>query len=115
MYAEGASWASLGEEGLIVCEGDGPSHPLPAAAREVYDVSGAGDTAIAALATGIASGLGLVEAARLANLAAGPGVGKIGTAGTFSSDPEPALYHYRHAHTRQTPHSPRHLSPCARR
>src|SRR5258708_22129896 len=106
MYAEGASWASLGEEGLIVCEGDGPSHPLPAAAREVYDVSGAGDTAIAALAAGIASGLGLVEAARLANLAAGIVVGKIGTAVTHASALSAALTQSQHAHAAQTPPLP---------
>src|SRR5258708_16347489 len=107
MYAEGASWASLGEEGLIVCEGDGPSHPLPAAAREVYDVAGAGDTAIAALAAGIASGLGLVEAARLANLAAGIVVGKIGTAVTYASELSEALTQAEHSHAGKTPPLPR--------
>ena len=50
------------------------------AAREVYDVTGAGDTVIATLAASLASGAALVEAATLANHAAGIVVGKLGTA-----------------------------------
>jgi len=52
----------------------------PALAREVYDVSGAGDTVIAAQAVMMASGVGLADAMRLANRAAGVVVGKLGTA-----------------------------------
>jgi len=52
---------------------------LPARAREVYDVSGAGDTVIAGLAAGLAGGLDSLEAVQLANLAAGLVVGKEGT------------------------------------
>jgi len=52
---------------------------IPALAREVYDVSGAGDTVIATLSLGVASGLTFPNAAKLANLAAGIVVGKIGT------------------------------------
>jgi D-beta-D-heptose 7-phosphate kinase/D-beta-D-heptose 1-phosphate adenosyltransferase len=52
---------------------------LPATAREVFDVSGAGDTAIATLALGIAARLPIAAAGRLANLAAGVVVGKVGT------------------------------------
>ena len=52
---------------------------IPAIAREVYDVSGAGDTVIATLATGIASGMSFSDAARMANIAAGVVVGKLGT------------------------------------
>jgi D-beta-D-heptose 7-phosphate kinase/D-beta-D-heptose 1-phosphate adenosyltransferase len=65
---------------MILVEAEGGVHPLPAAAREVFDVSGAGDTVIATLAAALAGGLGRLEAARLANLAAGIVVGKIGTA-----------------------------------
>ncbi len=52
---------------------------IPAIAREVYDVSGAGDTVIATLAVGIASGQSYLDAARMANDAAGIVVGKLGT------------------------------------
>jgi len=55
------------------------------AAREVYDVTGAGDTVIAALAGALASGATMLEAANLANHAAGIVVGKVGTA-TVSAD-----------------------------
>jgi D-beta-D-heptose 7-phosphate kinase/D-beta-D-heptose 1-phosphate adenosyltransferase len=65
---------------MILVEAEGGVYPLPAAAREVFDVSGAGDTVIATLAAALAGGLGRLEAARLANLAAGIVVGKIGTA-----------------------------------
>jgi D-beta-D-heptose 7-phosphate kinase/D-beta-D-heptose 1-phosphate adenosyltransferase len=52
---------------------------IPAIAREVYDVSGAGDTVIATLATGIAAKMSFSDAARMANIAAGVVVGKLGT------------------------------------
>jgi D-beta-D-heptose 7-phosphate kinase/D-beta-D-heptose 1-phosphate adenosyltransferase len=54
-------------------------------AREVFDVSGAGDTVLASLAVGVAAGLNMGEAARLANIAAGIAVGKLGTS-TVSPD-----------------------------
>jgi D-beta-D-heptose 7-phosphate kinase/D-beta-D-heptose 1-phosphate adenosyltransferase len=56
-----------------------PVH-IPAQAREVFDVTGAGDTVIATLSMALLSGLSLVDAARLANMAAGVVVGKVGTA-----------------------------------
>ena len=52
---------------------------IPTVARQVYDVSGAGDTVIATMSLGLGSGLDLIESAKLANLAAGIVVGKIGT------------------------------------
>jgi D-beta-D-heptose 7-phosphate kinase / D-beta-D-heptose 1-phosphate adenosyltransferase len=52
---------------------------IPAQAREVYDVSGAGDTVIATLAAGLGSGMSFPDAAELANAAAGVVVGKVGT------------------------------------
>jgi D-beta-D-heptose 7-phosphate kinase/D-beta-D-heptose 1-phosphate adenosyltransferase len=58
---------------------------LPTVAREVFDVSGAGDTVVAALALGRAAGADLETAAKLANLAAGVVVGKLGTA-TVTAD-----------------------------
>ncbi|OGU21119.1 MAG: bifunctional heptose 7-phosphate kinase/heptose 1-phosphate adenyltransferase [Geobacteraceae bacterium GWF2_54_21] len=67
------------EEGMsLFSKGEDAVH-IPTVAREVFDVSGAGDTVLAALAVGIASGCGMVEAARLANVAAGIAVGKLGT------------------------------------
>jgi D-beta-D-heptose 7-phosphate kinase/D-beta-D-heptose 1-phosphate adenosyltransferase len=53
---------------------------VEAAAREVFDVTGAGDTVIATLALALAAGASLAEAAVLANCAAGVVVGKVGTA-----------------------------------
>ncbi len=55
-------------------------HHLPAEAREVFDVSGAGDTVVATVAAALAAGVSLLDAARLANVAAGIVVGKVGTA-----------------------------------
>ncbi len=67
------------EEGMTLFAGDGVVHE-PALAREVYDVSGAGDTVIASLAVMLGSGLDLRSAMRIANRAAGIVVGKFGTA-----------------------------------
>jgi D-beta-D-heptose 7-phosphate kinase/D-beta-D-heptose 1-phosphate adenosyltransferase len=53
---------------------------VPAAAREVFDVTGAGDTVVATMALALAAGASLPEAAVLANCAAGVVVGKVGTA-----------------------------------
>jgi len=73
--------ATRGARGMTLVErADAPARHLPAAAREVYDVSGAGDTVVAALAAARAGGLSLADAARIANVAAGIVVGKIGTA-----------------------------------
>jgi rfaE bifunctional protein kinase chain/domain len=67
------------EEGMTLFSDDGILH-ASAVAREVYDVSGAGDTVIATLAAMLGAGLTLVEAVGLANRAAGIVVGKLGTA-----------------------------------
>jgi rfaE bifunctional protein kinase chain/domain len=67
------------EEGMTLFADSGTAHE-PAVAREVYDVSGAGDTVIATLAVMLGSGLSLPQAMRQANLAAGVVVGKLGTA-----------------------------------
>ena len=69
-----------GEQGMMLVEGDGSPVYVGTAAREVYDVTGAGDTVIATLAAAVAAGATLVEAAMLANHAAGIVVGKLGTA-----------------------------------
>lgn len=67
------------EEGMTLFSASGRHHEA-AVAREVYDVSGAGDTVIATLAVMLGSGLPLEQALRLANRAAGIVVGKLGTA-----------------------------------
>jgi len=72
------------EEGMSLYTDEG-LWSVPAQAREVFDVSGAGDTVIAVLATAVAAGLGLREAVGLANRAGGIVVGKLGTA-TVSFD-----------------------------
>ncbi len=72
------------EKGMLLVEGEAVSR-VPAVAREVFDVSGAGDTAIATLALAHAAGAPLAEAMRIANAAAGIVVGKLGTA-TVTAD-----------------------------
>ncbi len=76
---------TLGELGMLLCRhGQKPFH-IPTVAREVFDVSGAGDTVIATFTLAIAAGASPVEAAIISNHAAGIVVGKIGTA-TVSPD-----------------------------
>jgi D-beta-D-heptose 7-phosphate kinase/D-beta-D-heptose 1-phosphate adenosyltransferase len=69
---------TMSEKGIRILGPDGDFHS-PARAREVFDVSGAGDTVIATLAASLAGGLHINTAVELANLAAGIVVGKIGT------------------------------------
>ncbi|MET0384487.1 MAG: D-glycero-beta-D-manno-heptose-7-phosphate kinase [Polyangiales bacterium] len=70
---------TLSEDGMALFDGDA-THHLPTEAREVFDVSGAGDTVIATVAFGLALGLHLLDACQLANRAAGIVVGKLGAA-----------------------------------
>lgn len=76
----GSLVVTLGERGLLVVPEHGEVHPIEATSRDVYDVTGAGDTLIAVLALALATGVDLVEAARVANAAAGVVVAKFGTA-----------------------------------
>lgn len=69
-----------GEQGMTLLRPNQPELHLPARGREVFDVTGAGDTVIATLAAAIAAGQSMPEATALANLAAGIVVGKMGTA-----------------------------------
>ncbi|MDR3569030.1 MAG: bifunctional D-glycero-beta-D-manno-heptose-7-phosphate kinase/D-glycero-beta-D-manno-heptose 1-phosphate adenylyltransferase HldE [Syntrophobacteraceae bacterium] len=77
----GADWLLVTRGGKGMCLVGGRDAPLviPTIAREVYDVSGAGDTVIAVLAACVAGGSSFQEAARIANTAAGIVVGKLGT------------------------------------
>ncbi len=72
--------ATRGADGITLLESGGELIYLPTEAREVFDVSGAGDTVIAAIAAGLAAGFSLADSGRLANAAAGIVVGKTGTA-----------------------------------
>jgi D-beta-D-heptose 7-phosphate kinase/D-beta-D-heptose 1-phosphate adenosyltransferase len=72
--------ATRSDKGMVLVEASGAVHIEPARAREVYDVSGAGDTVVAVLALARAAGYALPQAMRLANTAAGIVVSKLGTA-----------------------------------
>ncbi|QEX16931.1 bifunctional protein HldE [Hypericibacter terrae] len=81
-----------GEQGMtLMRKGRAPLH-LPADAREVFDVSGAGDTVIASLGLALAAGLEMDIAARFANLCGGIVVGKVGTALVHPADVTGALH-----------------------
>ena len=69
---------TLSEKGIAILRPGAQLH-VPAAARQVYDVSGAGDTVVAVVAAALASGTAIEAAARLANVAAGIVIGKVGT------------------------------------
>jgi len=82
------------ERGMTLLQRDHDPLHLAARAREVFDVTGAGDTVIATLAAGLAAGMDLVAATMLANLAAGIVVGKLGTASVTVSELQRALYEH---------------------
>ena len=76
----GAVLITLSEQGMILFRKDHPPYHTPTRAREIYDVSGAGDTVISLYTLSLASGATPEEAAEIANHAAGIVVGKLGTA-----------------------------------
>jgi D-beta-D-heptose 7-phosphate kinase/D-beta-D-heptose 1-phosphate adenosyltransferase len=71
---------TLGEQGMLVLEQNCPPLHTPTRAKEIYDVSGAGDTAIALFTLALAAGASAADAAEIANHASGIAVGKLGTA-----------------------------------
>ena len=81
----GAVVVTRGNDGVTLLDNSGARH-FPAEAAEVYDVAGAGDTAVATLAAALAARLELPVAVRLANIAAGVVVGKVGTAVAREAD-----------------------------
>ncbi len=83
---------TLSERGMMVVTEDAEPEMFPAKAREVFDVTGAGDTVIATLAAGIGAGLNISEAAALANLAASLVVAKIGVASVTTDELRLALH-----------------------
>ncbi len=89
----GLKWliVTRGSKGMNLFGPENFSSTLPARAREVFDVSGAGDTVIATLAAGLAMKLSFPESAHLSNLAAGIVVGKLGTQPVTAQDLSSAL------------------------
>ncbi len=75
-----------GEDGMTLFMADGSKQHLPTVAREVYDVTGAGDTVVSVLAVALAAGASMVEAAVLANHAAGVVIREVGTASVKPED-----------------------------
>jgi D-beta-D-heptose 7-phosphate kinase/D-beta-D-heptose 1-phosphate adenosyltransferase len=86
---------TLGERGMALLSADGSTHRVPTTAREVYDVVGAGDTVTAYLATMLAAGATVREAAVVANFAAGVEVGKLGAATVSTEEVLDAYDAYR--------------------
>jgi rfaE bifunctional protein kinase chain/domain len=84
---------TLGESGMLLCQRGQKPFPIPTVEQEVFDVSGAGDTAIASFTLAIAAGASPLEAAIISNHAAGIVVGKVGTATT---SPEELLQSFSH-------------------
>ncbi len=89
-----------GGQGMSLFGADGGVAHIPAQAREVYDVSGAGDTVIATLAVARGAGLEMEEAAQLATMAAGIVVGRLGTAVVYRTDLKTALHGYQAGQSR---------------
>ncbi len=92
----GALIVTLGSKGMMILRHDSPPLHLPAMAREVYDVTGAGDTVVAVLACAVAQGVDLPEAAAIANMAAGIVVGHVGAASVTVPELEEAIAHQSH-------------------
>lgn len=90
-YQIDALVVTRGEHGLSIISAEGEATHIPAIVREVHDVTGAGDTVIAVLGSALASGLDLVSAATLGNIAAGIAVGKLGAATVSVPELEMAL------------------------
>ena len=85
--------ATRSQDGMTLVVGGTEPHHLPAQAREVFDVSGAGDTVVATFASVIAASGTAVDGARIANVAAGIVVGKVGTAVAYADEVISALHH----------------------
>ena len=81
------------EHGMLVVPRDGPRVSIPAERHEVFDVTGAGDTAIAVLGLGLAAGASLADSARLANAAAGLAVMQVGAAAVTADSIRESLTH----------------------
>jgi len=87
----GSMVVTLGNRGMVVVPSEEAATVIPAMQREVYDVTGAGDTAIAVLTLALAARGGLVQAAQLANAAAGVSVGQVGAVAVSAGSIRDAL------------------------
>jgi len=98
MLMEELSCASVlitrGKDGMTLFQKNSHITHIPAVAKQVYDVTGAGDTVIATLAMGIASGMDLVSSAIVANFAGGIVVGKVGTSTVTPDELRSAIMNY---------------------
>ncbi len=81
-----AAVITLGEQGMRVFERGGKMTQIPTVAQEVFDVSGAGDTVIAAFTVSLGAGAKMIEAAHISNFAGGIVVGKVGVATTSQAE-----------------------------
>lgn len=93
-FASQAVLVTRGEEGMVLFERMGEITKVPTVAKEVYDVTGAGDTVISTLTLALAAGSDFPQAAVLANYAAGIVVGKVGTATVTPEELEKAVTEY---------------------
>lgn len=84
-----------GEQGMSLLGGNQETLHIPTHAQEVFDVTGAGDTVIAALAASLSAGSPLESAVQLANLAAGVAVGKLGTATVSRAELEYRIHEHQ--------------------
>lgn len=84
---------TLGKEGMLLVPQTGEPAYFPAEARDVYDVTGAGDTVIGVIAAALGAGSTLASAIALANRAAGIAVGKVGAAPVYLSELQAGLAH----------------------
>ena len=92
MFGFGAVIVTLGKDGMALASRDGTTARMATIAKDVFDVSGAGDTAVATAAAAMAAGASVHQAAELANMAAGIVVGKVGTAVVHASELIQALH-----------------------
>jgi rfaE bifunctional protein kinase chain/domain len=88
----GAILVTLASDGMAIYDEEGVAH-IPAIAQDVYDVTGAGDTVMAAIAVMLGEGKTLREAAVIANYAAGVVIGKFGTSTVSKAELEEAMAH----------------------
>lgn len=95
-FASEAVLITRGEEGMVLFERRGAITTVPTVAKEVYDVTGAGDTVISALTLALAAESDFPQAAVVANYAAGIVVGKVGTATVTPEELKKVLAEYAH-------------------
>lgn len=90
-WNSGSVLITLGEQGMLLLESGARPYHIPTRAKAVFDVSGAGDTAIAVFTLSLAAGAAAAEAAEIANCASGIVVGKLGTATVGAAELASAL------------------------